>query len=1854
MSQYLSNFNSNFSPVEELLDPVHKLRVSTPQALIDTDFEYGLQTTKWETLELSNNVPAFYTADADSILSGVTSVIATANSNVFVVNTNAPHGLVQGTPIDVRGLSYVAAEGQFLIQTVPTTTSFTYKASYTVPISGDISTPYTAVTPGQFYAGSNIPYDTSVGLVSDGANPSNITVNTVATHGFAVNTNFYAVNTIGVKQITLTSTTTTAPDGRPYVDYTQTLADNFTIDSTMTETEQWQSGYFLKFKSSDVSTSASTITWPNHGLHTNDTVVYVPPSGDTAIGGLSRFQVYYVINAGTNTIQLSTSVNGGPITFTSAGTSNYGRHKLHMCYEIMYMYKPNYTYQTFIYTTAAYNGNGYSGWDLQNGVFTSNGVNGGSGYYGKAANAKYSMMFSPTNSYVNPNMAGPIYSTQYSSGMVMPETNTYPSQYNFIENGLRYRYSYAIGNQGNYQFQNSPVIYGNYVAYNQDYYGYYSVYFGNGNLFMMFLNDDPEADTFYYPNHNLQSGTSVTLTVSSGSTAKLFPVVNYDWFSTYAYPNAFITSGSSSVVNAVSANRFQLQIAGDASNFTAPSGYSFSSGQSFRLSQAAGTYAIVGTQPNALANTFYVANHGYTGGEKVYLTPSGGGSALPSVVSGTPVPNTNLTTGNIGSAFGVFNNALNTQLTAAGSKVQNTILNGTNSQFYQNSGVSSGSSPVNQAGYYAYSYDGANSGYPASGSNNYTFSLSPTDLMAGTSTANEGFTVAGTPWIQNSSVPHYSSLYAGPSSFSPYANVQLSPSIYYLNYGSVTAGYYQNVNITGDWYYAWNYNIVSATSGSAGFVAFQTWIWKDSWNGFHQTWNNYAYVGGGYGYPNLYNNKNVYIQTTTSFMLPANSTFGLSDLQTIVAGVMSSFATNFAYPTLTTVNPAYITLVNSNRFALSNQVFPYVLSSAGSPNIIFKQSGVSGLLDGTYPVSAVPNSKSFVLSLPYQAPADYVYADATTVASNLIKVPAGHFFTNGTKVTYNNGGNTTITGLTNNATYYVYVQDDYYIGFATSYANTGTKTLVTISAGTGANHQVQYSVINGTSKAVGTVSTTAASSLITGTNATLFTRYFKVGDNVILKDASTTPGTLYTFQIASITNDQTMTIVGSVPFTQTSVSYFYSTKLYVRPDGYAIHRPYDGGIELAAGTAPSSSIARQTRKYFRYQPGKGIQSSAGINFNPAVNFNSLVLTSSGTTTAVGTASGSATVTLSSANTNIYVGQLVTGTNVPTGTYVQSITDSTHVVLTKSVTISSITLTFSGYIATGTTRYPHRLTAGNTILVSNSSDAAYNGTQTAAVIVDNYTFTMPLASNPSTTIPGGLIQWNPQGYSGAYTRVGMFDYQNGFFFEFDGSVLWCVRRSSTQQLSGSATVVFGSNTITGVGTNFTGQLSSGDKIVVRGGTYRVVEVTSNTSIAIQPQYKGVSATNVIISKTIDTRVPQSQWSLDKCDGTGFTGYNLNINKIQMVYLDYSWYGAGKIRFGFKDQAGHIKYVHEFIHNNLQDIAYMRSGNLPARYEIENGPNPTYVPKLYHWGTSVIMDGNFDPDKAYLITASSNNLTFTNGQANTATTTAGSYVTQNYNSSTRTYDWYNVLTFSSSDAGKFATGTPLYSADGQLNGSQTVAYTQYSGGSILVYIFLQSGYYYPYNYATISNGISITAGTATTGSSIPLGTALIPLISLRLAPSVDSNLIGNLGAREIINRMQLHLNEAEITTTHDSTIYMILNGGLSNFNFQNAGKPSLSQYVPHQGGDTISGGLSLYSFRASGGSVDQGTGRRLSNTNAFPLSGITDMGNSILGGNYTFPNGPDVLTIAAKVIDTTGIGSSQPYLITGRMSWSESQA
>tara|TARA_R100000742_G_C4276750_1_gene98045 strand:- start:1557 stop:2615 length:1059 start_codon:yes stop_codon:yes gene_type:complete len=352
------------------------------------------------------------------------------------------------------------------------------------------------------------------------------------------------------------------------------------------------------------------------------------------------------------------------------------------------------------------------------------------------------------------------------------------------------------------------------------------------------------------------------------------------------------------------------------------------------------------------------------------------------------------------------------------------------------------------------------------------------------------------------------------------------------------------------------------------------------------------------------------------------------------------------------------------------------------------------------------------------------------------------------------------------------------------------------------------------------------------------------------------------------------------------------------------------------------------------------------------------------------------------------------------------------------------------------------------------------------------------------------------------------------------------------------------------------------------------------------------------------------------------------------------------------------MHEFRHNNRLEEAYMRTGNIAGRYEIENEGIPTYVPSLFHWGTSIIMDGKFDDDKAYLFTAPSKSLVFTNGDSNAADTDGTSSLTYQGNGYWRRY--YVKIPFATADAGKFSTGSAVYTADGTLNGNSAnpahvIDYTDYSGGKFNIYIYLGRFAYWqpPAVYPSVGSAVAVSVGAPPTGVADDELTSRIPLVSIRLAPSVDNNLTGNLGAREIVNRMQLQMKSLGITLTHDCTVDLILNGASSNRTFSDVASPSLSELVQHSSGDQIVSGSTIYSLRASGGAEASG-GRRLPATSDFDLSQITDLGNAILGGDGTYPNGPDLLTIAITPVDTAAINADSPLEVSARISWTESQA
>lgn len=622
-------------------------------------------------------------------------------------------------------------------------------------------------------------------------------------------------------------------------------------------------------------------------------------------------------------------------------------------------------------------------------------------------------------------------------------------------------------------------------------------------------------------------------------------------------------------------------------------------------------------------------------------------------------------------------------------------------------------------------------------------------------------------------------------------------------------------------------------------------------------------------------------------------------------------------------------------------------------------------------------------------------------------------------------------------------------------------------------------------------------------------------------------------------------------------------------------------------------------------------------------------------------------------------------------------------------------------AVATTRYEHKLSVNSHIAITTytTSDGqieewSFDDLRVFQVKSDTeFVFKWPISKVPPINkIAPGTPEVVVLDWTGSALRCGIFDDQNGMFFEYDGLDLYAVRRTSTKQISGSASVVFNTPVVKGNSySRFMSQLLVGDRIVIKGQSYKVVNIESDTLLYIQPVYRGLSYDNAIISRTIERRDRRINWD-DPCDGTGASGYDLDIHKIQMIYIDYSWYGAGKVRFGVRGTDGSIVYVHTMVHNNFESESYMRSGNVPARYEVQNFGYPSYVPSLLHWGTSVIMDGRYDDDRAYMFTASGKVLSFT-GNTSLPTSAIFSSITATdvkllLNKQFSVYD-----TSSASMVTAYGIVFPVSNYDTYQNvrsgtvissvvGSVVVNGTTYNGQTIQFYapngtiststVTISQPARYNQNWGILYvrdrfappdvSGVVVTTTNYTrfNNCSMVIGNivdatipSIIPLISIRLAPSVDNSLTGPLGDREVINRMQLTLHDVGLMSTHDCEIRMILNSFPDNKSWKKVTQPSLSQLLYHEVGDAINGGTNIFTFRANGGVPGTGNKRTPVSTTQ-DLSNLVTLGNSILGGDGIFPDGPDLLTICALPLDLAGISVATPFTITSRVTWTESQA
>ena len=576
--------------------------------------------------------------------------------------------------------------------------------------------------------------------------------------------------------------------------------------------------------------------------------------------------------------------------------------------------------------------------------------------------------------------------------------------------------------------------------------------------------------------------------------------------------------------------------------------------------------------------------------------------------------------------------------------------------------------------------------------------------------------------------------------------------------------------------------------------------------------------------------------------------------------------------------------------------------------------------------------------------------------------------------------------------------------------------------------------------------------------------------------------------------------------------------MYTRPDAFFVHRPFDGGVQLGTGgPAHGAQAIRQSKKYIRYQSGKGMFYNTGALFAPSYNL------------AGATADGTA------------VNSLIT-----------FVTDDND----------------------------HGMQAGAVVEIQGMVSFEYNGEYVVEDIVDARRFTARSAVVLSTTTAqlGTDCKVVLKRWHGATVRVGTFDEQNGVFYQYDGDKLAVVKRSATNQLTGTVSVNTESNLITGSGTKFAEQLLAGDKIVLRGMTHVVTQVVSNTQMTVNPDWRGVN--NVIgakISKVEDQIFYQDEWNMDKLDGTGPSGYNVLPWKMQMIAIQYTWYAVGFIEFHLRGPDGKFVFFHRIRNSNVNTEAYMRTANLPVRYEVENASAKNKLKSAINsTATSMTLFDAYTFPTTGIVYVDNELISYSGKSGNTLTGLTRSAT---------------MSAFAAGQNRSFVAGSAAsHSAGaGVILVSNTASPTISHWGSALITdgnFDEDRGYLFSYT----AYGISASPNKQTA-------------FMLRLAPSVSNALVGDLGERELLNRAQLLLNSIAVSvdsTTSNGAI--IIEGVLNPRNYPTNPANIIWNGLATQG----AGGQPSFAQVALGGSINWG---------GTPLTTATASVNGALQVNVT---------------------------------------
>jgi hypothetical protein len=832
-----------------------------------------------------------------------------------------------------------------------------------------------------------------------------------------------------------------------------------------------------------------------------------------------------------------------------------------------------------------------------------------------------------------------------------------------------------------------------------------------------------------------------------------------------------------------------------------------------------------------------------------------------------------------------------------------------------------------------------------------------------------------------------------------------------------------------------------------------------------------------------------------------------------------------------------------NITAANSYVTGSVFQKLSSNVELVKMTTVSTAVNGTQTISRSQFNTTALTTAGIGSPlirmTGLFYGGSNTVPTVTVNVTDSPLAANeyvslqNTSSTNAEGINIVFLGETNNFAYYPRRSVAVAPGYPLNTTDTSVRQAFPY---TGADLDIVSVASDGADPSTITVTTRYAHGLFPGCPITV--------DMTSGTNASFAEGSFIIIAIPSTTTFQFVARTGA------AVSGSLAAVINVRSNAVFQSRPFDGGVLMGPGTPTRGAAAtRVTKKYFRYQSGKGILFSTGTVLAPTL-------------------------------------------------------DVTAVVSDGTAINSNITIT---------TDLEHGLNAGATVTLSGVTTSGYDDTGYVVTTITSDTAFVVQAQNTlgsATPVLGQQPRINVTGWQGASIRAGLFDDQNGLFWENNGVTVNAVQRTSTFQTAGLVNVSVGSNLVTGDGNcRFQDQLNVGDVVVIRGMTHSVASITNNNRMTVVPTFRGVTnQTRVKMALRNEIRVRQQDFNIDPLDGTGASGFNLDASKMQMYALEYSWYGAGTVIWMLRGQDGKFNWAHRRPNNNISNEAYMRSGNLPARYEainetpvnaLDGAINDSqttitlrdatdYPPASVTYPAYVIIDSEvikYSGKSGNDLTGCTRAATFTQwaeGQSRSYTSSAAASHADNS----------GVILISNTCVPLVSHWGSAVIMDGDFNGDE--------------------GFSFAYNRSNY--GLPATVG----GSQVAF--------LMRLAPSVSNSIIGDLGQRDLINRAQLTLDT--LTVNVSAGRYLIT--GILNPNnidsantvwagLNNAGggfQPSFTQFaVAPRYADETSGGVQAAPLNTVGGFQRSGTMVSSSRLRTFANLTPVAVSSSGTGANLT---------------------------------------